>query len=273
MKTNKTYIFSALLAVFLIATSAGILSDNGKAGYTGSPSENNCTNCHSSFALNSGGGSIVISSNIPASGYVPGTTYTITTTVSRDGMAVFGLGVECLKTGNSSAGTWGITNSAETQILTAPNQRKNVTHKLNGGLTSNSKAFQFNWTAPVSGTGTVTFYGSGVAGNNTGSNQGDYVYTTSLAVTEDLANAISPSLSESKLSVFPNPTADWINVQSKSVDATTIRIVDINGKTITDAKASETTTIFVKNLASGLYYVQALNKADNVISTQQFVKQ
>lgn len=273
MKTNKTYIFSALLAVFLIATSASILSDNGKAGYTGSPSENNCTNCHNSFALNSGGGSIVISSNIPASGYVPGTSYTITTTVSKSGMAVFGLGVECLKTGNSSTGTWGITNSAETHIVTAPNQRKNVTHMLNGGLVANGKAFQFNWTAPVAGTGTVTFYGAGVAGNHNNSDNGDYVYTTSLAVTEDLGNAIAPSVSENKLSVFPNPSTDWINVESKSLDVTTIRIVDINGKTITDAKATETTTIFVKTFAAGLYYVQALNKANNVISTQQFVKQ
>lgn len=273
MKTNKTYIFSALLAVFLIATSASILSNNGKAGNTGSPSENTCTQCHSSFALNSGGGSILITSTIPATGYVPGTTYTITTTVSRDGMAVFGLGVECLKASNTSAGTFVITNAAETQIITAPNQRKNVTHKLNGGLTSNTKAFQFNWTAPAAGTGTVTFYGAGVAGNHNNSDNGDYVYKTTLTAAEDMSSAIASNISENKFNVYPNPTADWINVQSKSVDATTIRIVDINGKTITDAKATETTTIFVKNLASGLYYVQALNKADNVISTQQFVKQ
>lgn len=30
------------------------MSDNGKAGYTGSPGEQTCTNCHSDFALNSG---------------------------------------------------------------------------------------------------------------------------------------------------------------------------------------------------------------------------
>lgn len=38
------------------------MSDNGKAGYTGSPGEQTCTNCHSDFALNSGGGSIAIGS-------------------------------------------------------------------------------------------------------------------------------------------------------------------------------------------------------------------
>lgn len=52
-----------LLPIAMIALfTSEQMSDNGKAGYTGSPGEQTCTNCHNDFTLNSGGGSISIGS-------------------------------------------------------------------------------------------------------------------------------------------------------------------------------------------------------------------
>src|ERR1041385_761781 len=68
----KTYFYSfkrtalRAVAVFSFAAIAfanisfDTQSSNGQAGYTGSPGEVYCTNCHTGTALNGGGGSVVI---------------------------------------------------------------------------------------------------------------------------------------------------------------------------------------------------------------------
>ena len=183
----KKYIPYALPLVIILMTSS-ILSDNGKAGETNSPGESNCTSCHGDFAANTGGGSIMIANTGMTNWqYTPGQTYPITVTVAKTGMPLFGVGVECLTASNTNAGTFAITNTASTRLLSATVSgvsRINVTHTLNGGLAANSKAFTFNWTAPAAGTGPVKFYFSGIASNNDGSEAGDYVYFANKAVTE-----------------------------------------------------------------------------------------
>jgi hypothetical protein len=183
MKTkSKVFSFLGLIAIAMIVMghAAGI------TGQAASPSETTCTRsgCHNSFALNSGTGSIVISHNIPATGYVPGQTYSISVTVAKSGVPLFGFDFEALKSSNTTAGTLIVTSSTTTQVATSTNGRQNITHKTNGGFTSGTHTFSFNWKAPVAGTGTVTFYGAGLAANKNNSDTGDYTYTTSLAISE-----------------------------------------------------------------------------------------
>ena len=61
--SSKLISLLVLSTVFVVFTSE-MLSDNGKAGYTGSSGETKCNNCHNSYALNSGGGSVVLSSDM-----------------------------------------------------------------------------------------------------------------------------------------------------------------------------------------------------------------
>ncbi len=203
----KNLVIAACLASTLLLASASILSDNGKAGRTGSPNETTCntSGCHTSFALNSGGGSVTITSN-PAmtnNQYVPGTAYIMSVTVSRTGSNLFGLGVEVLTATNTNAGTLAITRSNET-YLSSSGGRNNVVHKLNGGLAANSKSFEFKWTAPASGS--AKFYVAGAACNNNGSESGDYIYTTTTTFTPAPATSLK-TLDADKLqwSVYPNP--------------------------------------------------------------------
>ena len=84
MKKIKTRLLTCLFCTVIFLTCfAGILNDNGRAGRTGSPGSNPCTtSCHSSFALNSGDGSITITcDNMPNWNYEPNTVYTINVTV------------------------------------------------------------------------------------------------------------------------------------------------------------------------------------------------
>ncbi len=64
--------------------------DGTDPGYTGSPGDSlkNCTACHGGIAFPVDGW---ITSNIPSSGYVPGTTYTITAKNREFGATRFGV--------------------------------------------------------------------------------------------------------------------------------------------------------------------------------------
>src|SRR5688572_22714041 len=101
----------------------GMIAKTGKAGYTGSPGESSCNYCHNSFALNSGSGSVKIVHNIPNNLYEPDSTYQVSIVVSKPGVSLFGFGCEALKSGNTNAGTFIVTNTVRTQQLTATNGR------------------------------------------------------------------------------------------------------------------------------------------------------
>ncbi len=179
--------------------SSWIQSDNGKAGYTNSTGEGNCTNCHSGPAVNSGGGQVYVTSNIPGWVYTPGQTYTLSVIVKQTGKPLFGVGLEILK-GTSNAGTMIITNAAKTQIKTATisgKVRNNLVHTFNGGLHADSAVFTFNWIAPATNIGAVKIWFTGLAANNNGGESGDLTYKGSKMI-----NSPTISVSPSKLSGF-----------------------------------------------------------------------
>lgn len=150
----KVLLFAACISpvVFLVSSFSG---DDAKypggapAGYTGSPADGkDCKQCH--------GGSTTpvtdwITSNIPAEGYTPGTTYDITVTVTGSGKKGFEVSPQNLS--GSLLGTLQATSGTK---LTGSGKYITQTSSSN----SNPATWTFNWTAPVAGTGEVTFYGA-----------------------------------------------------------------------------------------------------------------
>lgn len=180
----------------------------GRAGNTGSPGSQNCTQCHTG-TVNTGPGSVTITSNIPGWQYSAGQTYTINVTVSQTGLPLFSLGVEALSGSGTyaNAGTFVITNSSETQIKSRSVggfSRNNVVQVTNGGLASNSKTFTFNWTAPATNVGDVTFYVCGLACDNNGGTENDFSYTISQVVPFMSAAAPVAAFNASSSSVCEN---------------------------------------------------------------------
>jgi hypothetical protein len=214
--------FKKLLVITLLTGGVGLLasgvqSDNGKAGKTGSPNELTCHDCHDDFTQGRGGGSVALtSSNMPGWEYVPGTTYHMTCTVSRATMPLFGLGVECLTSTNANAGTLTITDATHTSIKSATVSgvsRKNVVHKLNGGVATGSKAFTFDWVAPATNIGNVTFYFAGVAANADGDEAvGDYVYVGNQVVTPATSTGMIEQQVGVSFSVYPNPAHETMSI-------------------------------------------------------------
>ncbi len=238
MLKHITLISSTLLGVLLL--SSGTQEDNGKAGKTGSPGELTCIDCHDDFAQGAGGGSITLgSTNMTNWEYVPGTTYHMTSTVARTGTSLFGTGVECLTNTNTNAGTLTITNTS-TQIKSATVNgvsRKNVVHTLNGGASNNSKVFAFDWVAPATNVGNVTFYFAGVAANGDGDEHvGDYVYVGSQVVTPAVSTGISEEDATFGVALYPNPVTDLLRVEYTLADAANVEVTlfDLNGRLVAE---------------------------------------
>ncbi len=243
-----------------------MIAKNGKAGYTGSPGENACNNCHNSYALNSGSGSISFSSNIPADSYTPDSVYQIKVVVRKPGVSLFGFGLEALKSGNTNAGTFTVTDVVHTQQLTAVNGRKNMTHKLNGGASTDSAVFTFNWKAPSTNVGNITFYYSGVCANGNNANTFDYVYKGSHVV----SSTSTVGFEEVKqpyadLEVRPFPAGGFVDVHfllEEEADIL-INLITIDGKMVktevmkNQFPGEKSYTIYTSGLNAGIYILQA----------------
>jgi hypothetical protein len=92
----------------------------------------------------------MITSNIPTSGYTPGSTYTITATVTGAGDKGFQISPQNISgtlLGSLIAGTG-------SKIVGV----KYITHT--SPKTTNTATWTFQWIAPIAGTGNVTFYGA-----------------------------------------------------------------------------------------------------------------
>jgi hypothetical protein len=156
-------------------------STGSPGGKTGSPGDGGttCTQCHSGTATAQDGW---ITSTIPVEGYEPGQTYSITATGTHDGVVKFGFELTAEDMNDDKTGTLMVTNASQNQLV---NGNNSITHTAGGTAPSgNTKSWTFDWTAPVEGTGDVTFYGAFNAANGNGNNQGDVIYTSTLSVPE-----------------------------------------------------------------------------------------
>lgn len=232
---KKTLLLMGLVALTIVFMAFDIQSDNGIAGYTGSPGQTTCTNCHNSFgASNSGPGSITIRSTMNNWQYVPGQTYTISVVVSQAGRSLFGVGCEVLTATNTNAGSIIITNPVATRTRNTQSGRINVVHQNNGGASADSAVFSFDWTAPSTNIGNVTFYFAGIAANNNGQNSGDYVYNSSQVATPATSTGLVQSAStKPAVKTYVNQTGNIaVTFEASSAVRPVVEIYDLKGSLI-----------------------------------------
>ena len=147
------------------------------SGYTGAPSQNRtCRNCHGDFALNTAGGSVV-ATGLPTGSYVAGQVYNFTVKITNaTPKQIWGFAIKAVVAGTGTAlGTFSTTNPNAT---VASNELKNT-----NAATLNGTSYTYTnlrWTAPASGTSVVSFYMTGLAGDNDNSEAGDFVYSNSI---------------------------------------------------------------------------------------------
>ena len=163
----------AIAILFYPQSTIGKLTGS-PGGKTGSPMDNSdCTSCHNVAGTTVSTTDII--SNIPSTGYIPGNTYTITTSSWADGFEI-----TCEEnTGNTKTGTFFNTNPSANQLV---NNGNAITHTAAG---NSSGTWSFDWEAPSIGTGDITFYGAFIVeGYPIGSNIGDYLTLSTLSISE-----------------------------------------------------------------------------------------
>ena len=162
----KTKLITLILSGFLAANSSG-----PNAGYAhNAPNYNNCTSCHSG-SVNSGDGEVVFT-GLP-NAYTPGETYSIGVTVT--GSNDRGYGFQAIaQAGNNVAGELSI-NSNSTNI------ESNGSYVQHDSRTTSGE-WIFEWLAPDSDVGEVTFSVSGLATGGANGNAGDNVYTEEVTI-------------------------------------------------------------------------------------------
>ena len=181
----------SLLGLFTLTLIFGGLSrqrvmadpDGAPTGRSGAPGETTCatSGCHSTYALNSGTGKVAIS-GLPASGYMPGQVIAVTVTMTQASIVRWGFELTALDDQGRAAGTLAVTDTARTRLRTGTfggGQRQYLTHTQAGNAVN---TWTMRWTAPAQSVGKVTFYAAGNAANNNGGDTGDYIYTTSAAL-------------------------------------------------------------------------------------------
>lgn len=181
---HRSYPIVIVKCILLLAVTTFLFGYDNQPVFTqrtGAFGEPTCVECHNSFGLNSGGGSLTFQS-VPAQ-YTPGATYTITiqfshpnrTTASKWGFEA------AVRFQNGGAQAGQITASNDTLLRTTngiqylshlPNNPNSVRRGNLGPVT-----WTFTWQAPAQANGPIVFAVAGNAANGDGSSAGDYIYT------------------------------------------------------------------------------------------------
>ncbi|MGH1335183.1 MAG: T9SS type A sorting domain-containing protein [Aureispira sp.] len=206
------FLASCLLLLYVLQSSRTGVAATFNLDRTGSPiaSGLNCGACHSG-AFNNAALAIVVkdATNQVVTDYNPGDTYTVEyNTTNQFGFAHGVQGVALTPT-NAQAGSF--SNPISGTKISTLGGREYLEHTTPafaaGGFT-----FAATWTAPGVGSGTVTFYGSGIVGNSDNRTSGDDpIAPVNLVLTERVAASIDYASATYCQNVF-NPTPTQLGV-------------------------------------------------------------
>lgn len=259
-----TILTSATLALTLTNNAEGNVS-GAPGGNTGAPGDATCakSGCHSGNTVQQIPG--LITTDIPTSGYVPGETYTITATANNNGGERFGFQVTAKDGAAQLAGTFTAINTNTKTIV-----NKYITHTLAGSTATDTKAWTFEWTAPQTATGDITFYGAFNLANNDGNSFGDQIVTSSRTVSKDPTASVS-FVDKERINIYPSPFNNKITFDLPAGPAS-VEIYNVNGEKVTTL-ISENGGALEKELGwleNGIYFV--LIKTDYNLYSQRIVK-
>lgn len=277
---KKSIIISAIMlpGIFILfsSNSNGPASSGNGIRNNGPGSNGTCASCH-------GGGAGTTTINIAlaekatgaaANGaYKPGVVYTVTLSGNNPNLPFFGFQLSAATTANQQAGSFGnlgankhISNLSGLQIV----EHSTNIAKVNGAYTA-----IFDWTAPVAGKGTVTFYGiiNGVNDDN-GTNGDRTSAPAAISLTEQPGQTSINDLEQyNDLKLYPNPVLDVLHIRSESIakGKYDIRILDINGRAVFNSSErlnfAAGWTVSLKSLKPGIYFLRIEGSGQHIART------
>ncbi len=154
---------------------------------TGAPNETTCTSCHSGSSLVTSGtqhGRINLKGNYTGGGYIPDSTYTLTVSYAETGRSTFGFQMTALANGKAAGTFTASTRTGTFSATVSGDTRYYVEHNSTGstGVAKDSTAWTFQWKAPNTNIGEITFYVALNSANDNGGTSGDVIYNKTFKI-------------------------------------------------------------------------------------------
>ena len=214
-----------------------LFTGGAPASKTGAPGETTCTSCHAG-STNDGTSTSSISFSGANNEYETGQTYNMSLSISN-GSAKNGFQIVALDDNNSNAGTLVVTDPANTTSVSGSGNT--YINQSSSGTAQTS--WSFDWTAPSSNVGNVTFYYAYNVTNSNGANSGDQIYVAQ--------QVIEPF----------NSTTDVLTPYALFKESYKVYYNEIN---------ASLTLSFTNNYHSNQAFVKLVNMEGKTISTEQF---
>jgi len=219
----------ALLAFYFTGEKSSAHSKASQAPVlnAGAPDMSSCNSsgCHEG-TVNDGNGSTLLDFSGENDEYIPGQHYTITVAVEGTGSLRYGFQMIARNENNQQAGSFvaDTANKIGVQIIAGLQfiGHKNIPNP-------NQNNFSFEWVAPSSDQGVITFWAAGNAANGDNGRNGDHIYTSSMQINPNLSN-IDLVLSGALSTI--NFSDKRIQFYAPSTPIEEILIADIQGHTL-----------------------------------------
>jgi hypothetical protein len=262
--------------IFGLILILGMGNKNGRAssqnrGNTGAPGDETslgqpktCQNCHNQGPiLASLDITVLDANNQPITQYQPGQQYTASVKITASGTGLQGYGFQMIAlrdAGNTDLDGFTDTNPNNYKIATINNGRTYAEHDN----ISVANTFNVKWTAPVAGTGNITFYasGNGVNGNGTTSGDGGAKFSLHLQEFGTVA-ANEPQNLDYSMRLSPNPVIGDTQLNTGTLPTGEYRARSFNAsaKMVWESPVAVTGTpediqIPSAEWQAGLYYIQ-----------------
>ena len=259
--------FTGTAAMFTIVTlvswdNQAVARPNGISGVSGSVTS--CSNCHQVANTVSNGLNAVVTSDIPASGYVPGTVYNLALTIKSQKSKV---GFNLRAQNNAAAVAGAFSNvSSNAQITTGATfggSAGELTHTSANTISGGAKTITFKWTAPAAGSGPVTYFGAIATG--VAQDQMDTLNKITLVFNEGTVTSVDDAiLDATNLQVFPTVSKEsfTINYTLSATSQVNVSLYDQKGTLLKEIftgsqnAGSQTQHITAEGLKEGAYMLQ-----------------
>jgi Secretion system C-terminal sorting domain len=201
MKSKKLLLSTCIALLSISAYIVFSSHSNASSGVMGAAnSTQSCAGggCHGSVADTA---TTIVFSGVPAIGYVPGTVYPVSVTITNSSKTKAGF--DLAFSGGSITG-----NPTNTMIMSG----KELHHTAPFTAVSGVTTINFNWTAPASGVVVLNILGNAVNGTGTAAGDGWAFKVYDIVAAP---NAISSQNIGTLLNVYPNPTINNVTIDSK----------------------------------------------------------
>jgi hypothetical protein len=259
---NLLFILS-IPALFLLFTSEVLYHSGSPGGKTGSPGDNGntCTDCHAGTPVNEE--FWIYSPELLTTNYVPGQTYSMFVIGVDEDANKIGFEATAEDASGNKVGTFIAGGMGFTQTL---NGGKSITHTAFGStpIADTGTIFIFNWMAPPTNVGEITFYAAINTANGNGANTGDQIH-----LSQFVPGSINVGVSENEkesLSIYPNPTEGLVNVVRNESSETELMVVNVNGQVVYKERATgQQMRMDLSFLEKGVYFIRVDHSTQRII--------